>query len=175
MVGQTLFFFGLNLNQMIRITLQRHAKTEPQATSFKDYDRALVFKGKQQAKLLGGYYAEKNIDPIHIFCSSALRTRETALQIMTAHSFSSPIHFSSYFYLCGQENIREFLWDLKHGEEILIIGHNNGISDLAGYFSNQRIHLRTGEMIQLDFDCETWQETSQGMGMISGRYRPEID
>lgn len=158
----------------MRLLIQRHAKTDPFSDSGKDIDRKLLKKGINQASELGKFYYKHQIAPKYIFCSTAARTRQTALYIQKEHTFTSKIQFLDALYLCEKDDLLSFLWSQDHNDEILIIGHNNGISDLASYFVDDYIELKTGEFIQIDFELDSWEETSMGLGKISKRYRPEI-
>lgn len=158
----------------MRLLIQRHAKTDPFSNSGKDFDRKLLKKGINQATELGKFYHENQIDPLHVFSSTAARTRQTALYIQKNHFFTSKIQFLDALYLCERDDLLSFLWSQNHNDEILIIGHNNGISDLATYFLDDYVELKTGEFIQIDFELDSWKETSMGLGKISKRYRPEI-
>lgn len=159
---------------MIHLLIQRHAKTEPFSESGKDFDRKLLKKGINQAIELGKFYHENKIDSSQIYCSTAARTRQTALYIQNHHAFSSKIQFIDALYLCDKQDLLSFIWAQDHGEDVLILGHNDGISDLASYFTDDYIELKTGEFLQIDFDFDSWKEISKGLGKISKRYRPDI-
>ena len=158
----------------MRLLIQRHAKTDPFSDSGKDFDRKLLKKGINQATELGKFYHENQIDSVHIFCSTAARTRQTAMYIQKGQTFTSKIQFLDALYLSEKEDLLSFLWSQDHNEEILIIGHNNGISDVVSYFVDDYIELKTGEFIQIDFELDSWKETSMGLGRITKRYRPEV-
>lgn len=56
----------------------------------------------------------------------------------------------------------------------MIIGHNNGLSELASYFTEEFIDLSTCEYICITFDIQSWKETSKGNGIISDRFHPKV-
>ncbi len=154
--------------------LLRHAKTDQLSITGKDFDRKLLKKGVNQAAVLGKYFEEHQINPAHIYCSTAARTRQTISGIQKNHSFDQKVIFKDELYLCGKDVLLNFLWSEHHGEDVLIIGHNNGISDFAEYLIDDFVELKTGELIVIEFDAELWNETSQGTGTIVRRFRPVI-
>jgi phosphohistidine phosphatase len=158
----------------MKLFIQRHAKTDQYSESGKDFDRKLLAKGINQAIELGTYFKEQQIDPALIYCSTAVRTRQTATLIQKNQLFSKKIQFLDALYLCGKDQLLSLLWSLEGQDSVLIIGHNNGISDLASYFLDEFVELRTGEFIQIDFELDTWKETSQGLGIVKNRFRPEV-
>jgi len=76
-------------------------------------------------------------------------------------------------YLCEQETFLKKLWDLNHENDLFIIGHNDGLSDLASYFAVEMIHLSTCEYICFSFLADSWAELSRRTGTIANRFRPQ--
>lgn len=155
---------------MLRLHLLRHAKTEQTSPTGKDFDRPLMPKGNLQCEGLKMFF--KTLPPIDtVYCSMAKRTQQT-LEVLL-NRLPEP-NYGDDLYLCGSKTMLQLLWSEKPKGDILIVGHNFGISDLASYFSDEDIELRTGEYIRLVFDCDNWSETSRGMGVIKERFRPEV-
>ncbi len=158
----------------MQLHILRHAKTDPLSSSGKDFDRKLLKKGQLQAEEMARYFNENRINPGHIFCSTAVRAKETLTSIQKLHNFYTEIVFVPEFYLCEQGVLLDFLWKQNHGEDILIIGHNDGLSDFASYLVDDFINLKTCEFISVDFKEQNWKETSKGMGVIRHHYHPKI-
>ena len=62
---------------MLQLNLIRHAKTETQSNSGRDFDRELMPKGREQAEILAAFLQENGIQLGNVFCSTAARTKET--------------------------------------------------------------------------------------------------
>ncbi|PWL27320.1 MAG: hypothetical protein DCO96_11270 [Fluviicola sp. XM-24bin1] len=154
---------------MLRLHLLRHAKTEQFSPTGKDFDRYLMKKGLRQRDDLKQFFQTiPNIE--HVWCSSAKRTRET-------HAVLEGLPNAQFFdelYLCSHKTMQDMLWNTEAEGDILIIGHNFGISDLVNYFCDSDIELRTGQYACISFDCDSWKETSRGTGTIHQLYRPEV-
>ena len=73
-------------------------------------------------------------------------------------------------YLGPLSNYLKIIWGIESNEDILIVGHNLGISDLVSYFTEEFIEMQTAEYICIDFELDSWIETSKGLGTISVRF-----
>lgn len=58
---------------------------------------------------------------------------------------------------------------------LLVLAHNEGLSDLAAYLGNDRIHLSTGARISFEFDADHWSEVSIANARLSGHFSPQED
>ena len=157
----------------MKIHLIRHAKADPSAASGKDYDRKLSPKGIVQVNVLGLFLHDLNIKPEIIFCSSAARTRETLSIIHHKISLGKITYFED-LYLCDREIYLSKIWELKNKKELLIVGHNDGISALATYLSDEPFMMKTGEYTCIEFNVDSWQEVSRGTGSIIAQFRPSV-
>ena len=99
----------------MQLHILRHAKTDPLSSSGKDFDRKLLKKGQLQAEEMARYFSENQINPGHIFCSTAVRAKETLTSIQKLHTFDTEIVFVPEFYLCEQGVLLDFLWKQNHG------------------------------------------------------------
>lgn len=152
--------------------LIRHAKTEVRSTSGKDFDRSLMLKGVVQSNMLGTYLHDHNKKFNLTFCSDAIRTRQT-LEILSSFMDLGKVNLEHNLYLADREFLLQMLWSMKHKKDVLIIGHNDGLSELASYLTDSFIDLKTCGYIALKFDANNWQETSHGTGIIVDQYRPQ--
>ncbi len=157
----------------MKIHLLRHAKTEQLSSSGKDFDRKLKDRGILQSKELAQFLVSNQIHELETWCSTAKRTRQT-LTHLTASLKPSKLEFMDDLYLCEQETFLKKLWDLNRENDLFIIGHNDGLSDLASYFADEMIHLSTCEYICFSFSADSWAELSRGTGTIVSRFRPQV-
>ena len=153
--------------------LIRHAKTEKTATSGNDFDRKLAEKGHLQAEKLNEFIAKFDFSNVDIWCSNALRTKQT-LSYIDTHFPSTNIEFKNELYLASSAEIKELIWNTESDKDLLIIGHNEGISDIASYFLGEDIHLKTATIIQISFEAKSRQEWSAELGRMKSVFRPEL-
>jgi phosphohistidine phosphatase len=157
----------------MKLHLIRHAKTQQQSISGKDFDRKLLPKGINQANVLSNFLALKGVQFELTWCSTAVRTQET-FSILRFNNDLGKIVFSDEFYLCDKETLLAKIWDLDHGNDLLIIGHNDGISTFASYLLDDTINLRTSEYLCIEFHTTSWNTVSRGTGVIVDSYRPSV-
>ena len=157
----------------MNLFLIRHAKTEKTSTSGNDFDRELAEKGQLQAEKLNNVLAKFDFNSVDIWCSDAVRTKQT-LSYIDNHFPSANIEFNNELYLASAKTIRELIWNSKSGKDLLIIGHNEGISEIASYFLGDDIHLKTATFLVITFDAASRQEWSADLGKIQTVYRPEV-
>ncbi|TNF46132.1 MAG: hypothetical protein EP305_12080 [Bacteroidetes bacterium] len=157
----------------IFLHLIRHAKTEVNSESGKDFDRCLHPKGVVQANVLGNYLALKNSDLSKCFVSSAKRTKQTA-EILNNITNLGKIYFKDDLYLCGHEKFLEILWEEKSNQDLLFIGHNDGISEIVSYFIDDHFMMRTCQYVCLAFSLDSWDQVCRGAAIISDDFRPNV-
>jgi phosphohistidine phosphatase len=163
----------VELNKMLELQLIRHAKTKQSSITGKDFDRELMDKGIAQANFLGRHISVNALDLGTIHCSSAARTQQTASIIRQHYSQKWTIHLNDTLYLAHYMELFSFLTE-QESAIITLIGHNEGISDLASYLVDDQIQLKTGEMLRLKIDLDKWEYISKATATITDRYRPEV-
>ncbi len=130
-------------------------------------------KGKLQANKMAEFLATKNWKDTVLFCSSAKRTKETFEYIKNKTKFKE-VSFHQSLYLAELKDLLEFIWKLESKSDVFIIGHNNGLSDLATYFVGENTHLKTCTYLCISFESEFSSECSRDLGIIQEVYRPEV-
>ena len=164
---------GTKKNKM-KLILLRHAKTEKVDKNQSDFERQLLPEGKKQCELLRSYFSQQKETVNNLYCSTAQRTRQTYMEIQSALNEHTMV-YKDEFYLCDKRVFLKFLWELPHGNDLMIIGHNNGISDLAMYFLDEAILLPTSGLIILEFNVDKWNMTSKGLATCVDLYLPQVD
>ena len=155
----------------MRLHILRHGKTNQKSPTGKDYDRELLPKGIGQCSAQSKHIRVS--DDCTVWCSAAKRTRQTYSYLNASHSYPKASYFED-LYLCSRDHLLKQIWQKNDGDELFLIGHNFGISDLASYFLDELIELRTGEYICLAFPFDLWSETSRGTASLVDRFRPEV-
>lgn len=157
----------------MNLFLIRHAKTEVTSTSGKDFDRELSKKGRLQAEKLNEFITKFDFNDVDVWCSDAVRTKQTLSYIDTQFP-STNIEFKNELYLASSSSIKEQIWNSKSDKDLLIIGHNEGISEIASYFTGDDVLLKTATFLFITFDAASRQEWSADLGKIQTVYRPQV-
>ena len=79
---------------MKQIFLLRHAKSDWSTLGQQDFERPLAKRGINDAMLISQYIQDKKHSVDAVFCSSAVRTKETF--DLCAHSFNFSIEEATY-------------------------------------------------------------------------------
>jgi phosphohistidine phosphatase len=157
----------------MKLHLLRHAKTQPVAVTGKDFDRILLPKGRAQAEKLGEYWIEHPLGEVAVFCSSSARTTETAGLVSEVYPLGQ-ITYIDGLYHASLKTLMDFITARKEKQDLLLIGHNEGISDLAAYLLDDFYALQTCGYICIEFEQDSWAEISKGLGRVAAAFRPEV-
>ncbi len=157
----------------MKIHLLRHAKTAQESETGRDFDRKLLEKGHRQTQEMQKYLAQNGIRVEQVFCSSAMRTRQTFSEVCSGLNYGN-VSFHEELYLADLQSLLKFLWAQPQTGDVLLVGHNFGISNLRRYFTGLEDEMRTCEYTCLNFDAESLAETSRDSATVSLRYRPEV-
>ncbi|OKL50068.1 SixA phosphatase family protein [Boudabousia marimammalium] len=111
-----------------RIVLIRHATAERYSDSG-DHGRALTTGGKEQAAALGRLLGDYLVDPVTVYVSSALRTRQTLAAIQPSQSFADVVE-DRKIYQAWMDDLIEII-RLSETATTVIIGHEPTISATA--------------------------------------------
>ena len=141
--------------------LLRHSDAVNSADN--DYNRKLSHLGKDKAHhFLTKFSTEFSFDLV--LCSSANRTKET-LNLLELKQ--TEILFYDSLYLAEKEMLLAEIEKVPvRISNLLIIGHNNGLSDLAIYLTGSNIHLSTCQMVQIQLETNAWNLLGQETGRI---------
>ena len=154
----------------MKLHLLRHAKTNPHSTTGLDFDRELLPRGYEQITELKTFLEAHPIDPKIILCSSAMRTRQTLAEIQDFWP-EADIRFIDDLYLASKQEILSEICALQTSDEMLVVGHNEGLSELAMNLARPRHLLKTCGFISMEFPFETSAYISADTGSILQVFR----
>ena len=157
----------------MKIHLLRHADTENFALTGVDSDRVLIPEGRERALQMGSFLNDHLSRKIAVYCSSSARTRETAALVQTKFEYRN-IQMKDELYHANLSQLLDFIAQLENQDAILIIGHNDGITDLANHLTGDNIHMSTCQYVCIELTATNWQEVSADTGRFVDNYRPEL-
>lgn len=115
----------------------RHAKAEP-AGSAADEIRPLALKGRRQATAAAGMLNELEIVPDTIWCSTALRTKQTLELVNGKLDNPAPVEFRSELYIARVRDLLTMIQELDGVSTLLIVGHEPVMSATAAYLASEQ-------------------------------------
>jgi phosphohistidine phosphatase len=114
-----------------RLILLRHAKSD--WPDVPDRDRPLAKRGRRDAPRIGRWLREHGYQPDVVVCSAARRTRQTWDLVAPELGGSPAVRFEPRAYAASALTLLYLVQELPgRYRAALLIGHNPGLSDLAG-------------------------------------------
>ncbi len=120
---------------MKHVILLRHAKSIPLTNDRDDYKRTLNEKGRTDAPKVSLAFSRLDIQPDIVLCSSAARTRETLELFLPLLNKGIKIIYEDNLYHAPASVILDIINQYTAYNNIMVVGHNFGISQLADYLS----------------------------------------
>lgn len=155
--------------------LIRHSYAEG-SSGKSDFDRPLTSEGSNTTRALGRYLIKSSFNPAIILCSTALRTRETALNLIEELEISDKnVVYKDDIY---NASVRELLNEVNtiqgDMDQVAIIGHNPTITYFAEYLTNESIgNMDPGSMATISFEKINWSEVTQASGQLISYVHPK--
>jgi phosphohistidine phosphatase len=155
-----------------RVILMRHAKSSWSDPTLSDQRRPLAGRGRKDAPAMGLYLLNEGYIPQHIFCSSAMRTFETARLVMEKLGLDEElITYSDKIYEEGEDAILRVIHDEidPKKQTVMIVGHNPDMENLVEYFTGEPFpypKFSTCAVAVLDFKVSKWKHIYQGKGSL---------
>jgi len=146
----------------------RHAKSDWSGYYTSDFERTLNKRGLNDAPMMGEVLSKK-ISPDLIVSSPAVRAKMTAETVAEKLGYpKESIRFEKAIYEASASDLIQIIQTLPmNAEEVLLIGHNPGLTDLINRLGDVRLdNLPTAALVGFLFDVEDWQKVEPG----SGRY-----
>ncbi|MCR9256107.1 MAG: histidine phosphatase family protein [Alphaproteobacteria bacterium] len=157
---------------MKTLYLLRHAKSSWENTGIDDYDRPLNARGQRAAMVMGVYFAQQQLRPDLILCSSARRTLETLDQVRPRIPGKPQLSIEKELYLASANDLMKRLRKVDPAVgSILLLGHNPGLEDLARLlFGKQKTEVvdglnakyPTGGLATFAADIDSWKDLKAG-------------
>jgi len=153
---------------MLRLTLVRHAKTQPAAAGQEDWDRALEARGQHDAPEMARRLKGEHGKPDRIISSPAVRAITTAnIMARVLGVAAAKITQDERIYLASPKMIMEVIRESGDASRhLMIVGHNPGITEFADKISAERSldNMPTCAFYSLEFEIDHWSELQWNSG-----------
>ena len=163
-----------------RLILMRHAKSSWDNADVADFERPLSPRGQRVAPLIGTHLTRRKLLPQMVLCSSAKRASSTWELVAT--SLPVPVareirvdHTKALYLAMPREMLKRIQRVPSDVECLLLIGHNPGIADLAGWLcgggdQDKRMAMAkkfpTAAVAVIDFNVGSWEEVEADQGTL---------
>lgn len=154
---------------MKRLTLLRHAKSSWRDPELADFDRPLNKRGKRDAPRMGRRLAQRGFAPDLLLVSPARRARLTAEAIIEQLGIdNSRLIFDERIYMASTEELVQLLRSIADDRQnVLLVGHNPGITDLANYLVDGQIeNIPTCSVFSVELQVASWMELERSSARL---------
>lgn len=158
-----------------RLMLLRHAKALKGEPGQRDFDRELAARGKTDSEKLGAFLVRHKLRPDRVLVSPAARTRDTWERAALVCPKAPPPDHDPRLYDAKAETILKVIKESAGASQILVVGHNPGLHELAGLLIasgdvevRERLqeHLPTAGLVVIDFAVDGWDKVHPRSGRL---------
>ncbi|MDE1466383.1 SixA phosphatase family protein [Aurantiacibacter sp. D1-12] len=164
---------------MKRLGLLRHAKSDWDDLSLRDFDRGLNDRGRRGAKLMGDYIREYGANWDMAIASPAERVKRT----LDASELDLPVTFDEKAYLADASTLMTLVSrHAGNSDAVLVIAHNPGMQELAlnlvahedenDLFHNVMRKYPTAAFAMFELEIEDWSDLAPECGRLVHFARP---
>jgi phosphohistidine phosphatase len=154
---------------LLRLTLVRHAKTEPGRHGQEDWDRALESRGQRDAPEMARRLKQYGPKPERILSSPAVRAITTATIMARELGVSAQkVQQDERLYLASPKDMLAVIRELgERARHLMVVGHNPGITEFADRISSERSidNMPTCAVYSLQFEIAAWSELQWDSGV----------
>ena len=155
--------------------LIRHADAVGRRIGEEDQARPLSARGVDDAQRLGEWLAERGVAPDTMLTSTAIRAHTTAKILTGILNFPTRhLILEEGLYLADVPTLRNCLQRLPdHVAEVIVIGHNPGISEFADYLvGHSEAGLAAAGLISLRIAVTAWAALGPGLATVQWTRSP---
>ncbi len=164
---------------MKTLGLLRHAKSDWDDMSLRDYDRGLNDRGKRGAAVMGGHIRAHGIAWDLLLASPAERVRRT----LEATRLDIPTRWDERLYLADSDALITLLQEIEDAPRaVLVAGHNPGLQELVFdlvapenenvLFDEVTEKYPTATFAVLELAIDRWADCAPGCGKLVHLARP---
>ena len=164
---------------MKRLGLFRHAKSDWDDMTLRDFDRGLNERGRRGAALMGRHIRDYGVEWNLVLASSAERVRRT----LEASGLDFPIRWDEHAYLATSASLIELLQCIEGDpDSILLAGHNPGLQELifelvepgqdSQMLAAAAEKFPTASFAVLELAIDRWSECAPGCARLVHFARP---
>ena len=159
---------------MKTLLLLRHAKSDWDDTSLRDFDRPLAARGERDAPRIGKALRDRGPLPDLIISSPAVRAKATIEAVIKAAKLKLEIRFDKTIYGASSAELMKLIGRLPDGSScVLLVGHNPGFEDLFGRLIGSHERMPTAALACIEFQIDHWEDVKDGEGKLAWLLTPK--
>ena len=155
---------------MKSLSFLRHAESEYNYIDNSDFDRPIKKSSLKMTKICAEYLKKNNISYDLLFCSPALRTKQTSSYFLTAMNLKTiKVVYDYNLYEGSSENFLLRVSNLKKYQDILVVTHEPQILFFKEFFLSKTdfwpkikdLEIVTSSIFSINFDINMWNEINE--------------
>ena len=159
---------------MKTLLLLRHAKSDWDDPSLRDFDRPLAARGERDAPRIGKALRKRGPLPDLIVSSPAARAKATIEAVITAAKLDVDVSFDETVYGASSPELMRLITGLPDAVScVLLVGHNPGFEDLVGRLSGSHERMPTAALACIEFRIDQWEDVKEGAGKFAWLITPK--
>ena len=153
---------------MKSLTLFRHAKTERDSDSGRDFDRRLIERGQDDSRRVGKEISDLGLVFDLVLSSPAARAAETAELAGLSPRYDQRIYDASTGELLAlaQQTSDEI-------NRLAMVGHNPGFERLASKLLGAGIEMPTGSLVEIALPIDSWRDAGGSSAQLVRFLKPK--
>lgn len=150
---------------MKTLCLLRHAKSSWDDSSLPDRDRPLDARGERDATRMGKRWARDHAKPDSIMSSPAARALATATLVAKGLDYRlEDIAVDERLYGTTASDLIRLIEALDDKlDNVMLVGHNPELTNLARHFSSEITHMATCAFAEFKFKTSAWSHIGRSM------------
>lgn len=153
---------------MKSLTLFRHAKTERDSATGRDFDRRLAERGREDAPRVGEELRKLGLDYDLVLSSPAARAAETAEMAGLSSQFDDRIYDAT-----AEELITIVRTAKDSVNRLMLVGHNPGFERLASQLVGYFVEMPTGSVVEIELASDRWGDAGDTGARLTRLIKPK--
>ncbi len=159
------------------LILVRHAKSDWEDNTVKDFDRELSSRGNRTAPKMANHLKNDGFAPDLIISSPAQRAKSTTQHIVEQLDFDTDkLLFEEDVYDASVRVLLRIINELPDNcNTVALVGHNPGLTYLSELITGEEIgNIPTFGVVKINFDFDNWNLVSQDSGNLDNFIYPKM-
>ncbi|HKV39772.1 MAG TPA: histidine phosphatase family protein [Blastocatellia bacterium] len=159
---------------MKTLLLLRHAKSDWDDRSVRDFDRPLAPRGERDAPRMGKELRKRGPLPDLIISSPAARAQQTIEAFLRSAQLGVSPNFDERIYGATTADLTTLVRSLPDSSNRpLLVGHNPAFEETLARFTGVHEHMPTAAMACIEFQVDHWANVEDGQGTLAWLLTPK--
>ena len=155
---------------MKSLSFMRHAESDHYYFDGNDFDRPTKKTGLKMTKICAEHFKKNNIRYDLLFCSPALRTKQTSSYFLSVMNLKTiKVIYDYNLYVGCSENFLLRVSNLKKYQNILVVTHEPQILFFKDFFLSKTdfwrktkdLRIVASSVFSINFDIHMWNELNE--------------